>query len=513
MAILLLPGFLIGIGGLLLKIFKVPPKFSTSFATSLLFWSVIGWLPIHHMDILVFFFSIIGLYGVIFIKYDKEKNIIFLGILALILRYIITLPFTLSFGNDTIMHSYTVLSLYHAKGYTPVFYPFHVNGLGAFNIGFHFVATSLMFLLRISALKATIVTGFIFFMLFYLSINEWLENPFISLLVVFTLVRPSNFPAWGGFPTLASIAYIVFAFKYPLPLSMLFWTGAFSTHFIPAVAAFVPYVIINLKDKKLYTSSALMFSTLSLQYYKILTSNLVTDRFESLYIDNYIIRNTWKSLFVVVLLGLLAIIPYIKKMKVKEKIPLWAAAFPVILGLISSAFGIMHIPFNPVKSFYLGRVIVPLIIPASFGLFFLFKKYRFTGVVLPFLGLTLITLSHKKHSRDRATWDMIKSFVNTKYEDNYYSLVRYNSVASYLPALGKPAWHSHYLITLISEFTDKARKSRFLYVFVKEGDTLFKKVVIKYQGKPVDNTNSMQIYRLQVPVSGDSIISMIQPTN
>ncbi len=287
--ILLFPGYLFGPGALIQKILKHRVRISHAMALSLSFWSIIGWFTFNHLDQTVLIFSMIGYIGLFFIDYEREYKFLLYIIGITLLRFFIISFLTMPYGCDTIMHAYTVYSIHSANGYTNTFLPFGVSGLGIFNIGFHFIASEIQYLLGISSLNATIFAGYLFFSLLFIAINEFIQKPFLSGLILFTLVRPANFLAWGGFPTLASIAFAMIAFKYPPPYSYFFWIGAFSTHFIPAAAAFLPYFFKHFKKKVTFIYGFIMAGILFSQYYRIIYLNLKFSGNENSAIDRYIL--------------------------------------------------------------------------------------------------------------------------------------------------------------------------------------------------------------------------------
>ncbi len=98
-----------------------------------------------------------------------------------------------------------------------------------------------------------------------------------------------------------------------------------------------------------------------------------------------------------------------RKRTLKEIHPI-SAIFPIILGIVSSILAIFHIPFTPLKGFYLGRMIVPLLIPAIWGIYVVFEKFKLTKIIFPLIGTILIIATHKKDSYSHKTWTKIKEF-------------------------------------------------------------------------------------------------------
>ncbi len=514
--IILFIGYILGIGILINTLLfahrrdEIP--IVLHIASSLSFWSIVFWFIKSHYNFWVYSFSSIGAitimanYKKIMSLIKSEIRTVKWAFVALTLRVLPTLFFTYPYGRDSIMHTYTTNSLLTHNGFTHVFHPFHVGGIGSFNIGFHFVSLGVSILTHLDAMHAVVVTGYLFLLLFYFTLNSWIKNPFYTTLIFLTLARPSNFIVWGGFPTLASISFLMGAFYYEPPLNMFLWLGAFSTHFIPAVAAFLSYLAIKIKRLKNLLPLVLTLFLLLPQYYYILKFGGHLSQLETAAVDRYVLNIFPKALLYLILFGLAAFIGFKTKYKQLKDISPISVLIPILLGLLSFINAKYHTPLNPIKSFYLSRMLIPLLIPSSLGILALFERHKILRFILPTIGLAIVIRGHYNIRKDKSEWKFIKKY-SQKIDPAYWTFVRYQYPETYLPAMGKPAWNSHYIITLASEFRNAAQKSLFKYAFVRNDDTL--KDFLFRKGVPVDSINDLYFVEFSNPVKGEEFIPSI----
>ena len=300
------------------------------------------------------------------------------------------------------------------------------------------------------------------------------------------------------------------AFYYETPKNIFFWLGAFSTHFIPAGAAFISYLPLILKQYKKYPVLFLSFFILLPQYYLIIKFDSQLTLSESYAVDNYIIHTFPKSLLYIFFFGITAFIGFKKYRGRLKYISPIMALIPVVLGVVSFANAIYHTSFNPLKSFYLSRMIMPIIIPSSLGILVLFKRYTIFRTILPLAGLLIVLHGHQRTSKDKREWQFIRKNVKN-INSTYWTFVRYNYPETYIPAMGKPAWNSHYIITLASEFKNAAKESPFKYAFVRNTDPI-KQFLLK-KGTCIDSINNLYFIKFNKPIKGEMIISLSSTEN
>ncbi len=51
------------------------------------------------------------------------------------------------------------------------------------------------------------------------------------------------------------------------------------------------------------------------------------------------------------------------------------------------------------------------------------------------------------------------------------------------------------------------KRKKFMYVFFRKNDTIFKEIIKKFNAKPIDSTSEVTIFKFPYPIAGNSIIS------
>ncbi|NPB03687.1 MAG: hypothetical protein GXO39_04660 [Thermotogae bacterium] len=472
MLIFLIPGYLYGVGDLLGRIFNLKRDFGTSLALSLVFWSVLGWFSFGHFGEIVLALSALGTLWVMYrifkffvIKRYKSpiyvRNIaiypVIFTLLAVILRYALVFPFLYPYRRDFIMHSYTTASILWHNGYGSTYYPFSVEGLGGFNLGFHYVAAGFSIITGISAMDATVLTVFVMWGLLFWAVYVWVKDPWVALIALFSFLYPMSFLRWGGFPTVGAMAFGLLALRKGVREALPHWMGALSIHFIPSLVPFLVF-LVERRHKWRKFWPYLLLLLLTPQYLLILKYGGSLSPREMAMVDAFVVLTFKKSLVVFAFLSLLAFLGY---RYVGKSTPVWGVLLSLIAGLMSFAFAKMHLPLSAPKSFYLSRMIVLVLPPAAFGVAFLWRRFRYLILPLPLAVSTVVFLLHASASLNRNDWDLLKEL---PHDDDRWYLVSYGSVAAYLPALGIPAWKSHYIISQLDEFESIARDRGFGYV-------------------------------------------------
>ncbi len=463
--ILLLPGYLYGTGNLLLRLLnrKRGAGFGESIAASLALWSITGWLTPGFYGQTVLLFSFTGtlwlLYSIM-VKAEKKSHSaipVLFFFLAMLLRYIPTIPFTYPYGRDFIMHTYSTATITVHNGFSSQYYPFGIEGFGAFNIGFHFISAGLSFLSGMTPMDSTVATVYIFWGLLFWALYRWTGNPAVSLLTILLLPYPMTYLRWGGFPTVAAISMGLLAYRKPMRESALYWTGAFSIHFIPTMIPFLVYLVQHRKEWKrpLYFTPMLLLLP---QYFLILRYSLTMSPSEMKTLDSFVISTFPKSAVIVALILLLSIEGY--RYRKNCSIPVWGIVLSIAAGLISYLAARFHIPINFPKSMYLSRMILLMLPPAAMGIHYLMNRFRFLIPGLVPLSLLFMVAIHSKVALNPGDMEVLKAH---KGKEGWF-LTLYESEGAYLPALGVPAWASHYIISQLDEFKNAAFRAGFTHV-------------------------------------------------
>ncbi len=494
---LLIPGYLYGVGRLLRR----NATFGEAVALSLFLWSVIGWFSFGKFGEIVILLSATGtavfVYDLVRNRHRLFNRAVLLFFAAILLRYLLTGLKPYAYGSDFIMHAYSTLTVLHHNGYGSTYYPFGLEGFGAFNIGFHFIAAGLSILGDIPARDSTVITAFVFWGVYFWAIYEWLGDERGAFIAVFSVIYPLTFFLWGGFPTLASISFSLLAFRRK-PLDALpFWIGAFSTHFIPAVPAFLTYLILKAREWKelpYYVS----FLVLLPQYMSILRYGVSLSPMEEEILNAYVLTIFPKALVILAFMSLLALLGYYGFKGVRSRVPVWGIALGVCLGFLSVALAYLDVPVNALKSMYLARMIVLLLPPAAFGVLFLWRRSRLTLLLPTALSLTVLA-THIKRSFNGECWKVIAEYGNRR-----EWFLTSGGLGNYLPIFGTPSWKTHVIITQIEEFRDFALAQTFEYaVCYRGGGTDYlKEVCEKGERHPdvigtVAECPHMKIYRLK----------------
>jgi len=134
--------------------------------------------------------------------------------------------------------------------------------------------------------------------------------------------------------------------------------------------------------------------------------------------------------------------------------------------MVSFLLAYFHVPFGPLKSMYMARMILLLLPPAAFGVAMLWERARLPILILIFLSLLSVAYLHSKVSLNRTDWQALKKHAKS----SVWYLTSYSSEGAYLPALSTPAWVSHYLVSQLDEFRKAAREKGFDYVVCDRDD-------------------------------------------
>lgn len=502
-----IPAYLFGLGYLVSKFLLKRGDFTSSVFLSLSIWSVIGWFSFGYLEYITWILTLIGFLGLfIGIKdliQDKENLLGFLS--AIFLRFLAVLPLTFPYGNDTIMHTYTTYTIVKHGGFFPNFEPFGFGGMGSFNLGFHFISATLSYITGLSALNSVILAGYIFWGTYFLAINTFIKDWKISLVIAFITLGPSTFMAWGGFPTLASVSFSIYAFSLSGTLSLPFWMAAFSTHFIPASVAFLSYLISRRKDiNRTFLFGLLIFAAiLSPQYFAILGQNSSLEPYENNTLNIFVKDTFIKPLIFNFVYLLLAFIGYKKFDGLKEKLPPWVILLPIVFGVLSYLWAIFDLRPHHIKSFYMVRMFVPIIIPAFFGLKWVIQRFKVLYIPIFLVGLAFVYKAHARYKKDPNIW----SYVSTFKADTLWAYVMYGTEESFLPAFGTPAYYSHYIITHLHDVRVFASKRKFGYVFLRDKERNKRVLeVVKKDGILIRDFGKLKVYKLKKPVMGSSLI-------
>ncbi len=502
-----IPAYIFGIGYLLSKFLLKRGDFTSSVFLSLSIWSVIGWFSSGYLEYITWILTLIGFLGLfIGIKdliSDGESVLGFL--VAILLRFLVVLPLTFPYGNDTIMHTYTTYTIVKHGGFFPNFEPFGFGGNGSFNLGFHFISATLSYITDLNALNSVILAGYVFWGAYFLAINTFLKDWKTSMVITFITLGPSTFMAWGGFPTLASVSFSIYAFSLSGTISLPFWMASFSTHFIPSSVAFLAYIISRRRDiNKAFLFGLLIVALILLpQYITILRQNSSLEPYENAVLNTFVKSSFVKPLIFNVVYLLLAFIGYKKFDWLREKIPPWVIFLPIVFGVLSYLLAVFDLRPHHIKSFYMGRLFVPLIIPALFGLKWIIQRFKVLYIPVFLVGLALVYNAHKNYKKDPDIW----SYVSTFKPDTLWTYVKYGTEESFLPAFGVPAYYSHYIITQLYDVKEFAIKKRFGYVFLRDKERNKKVLeVVKRDGILIRDFGKLKVYKLKKPVMGSSLI-------
>ncbi len=468
---ILLLGYLYGIGNLIAKLLKVKDDFGNSLALSLAFWSIVGWFSLGFFSEVVVFFSLLGTSWILYQLFRDFKGwfgrtftIVFLfTVIAMLLRYLMVLPFLYPFRKDFIMHSYTTESIVQHNGYGSTYYPFDVPGLGSFNIGFHYISAGISILSGMHSMDAVVFCAFLMWGLFYYALYRYVGDHLTTLIAVFTLPYPLSFMRWGGFPTLGAIAFSLLAFRNTPKKALPFWIGAFSIHFIPSLIPFMVFILEHRRKWKEFIYYLAMIVLLP-QYFLIFKYALEMSPYEMLAVDTFVVDTFKKSLVVFMVLAFFAFVGY--RYGGRRTTPIWGVVLSFFAGIVSFIFAYLHLPMNAPKSLYLARMIVLILPPAAVGVHVLYRKFGFFFLPVPLMVSSLVFYLHAKVSLDREDWKLLESLPKSK---EWY-LVSYNSIATYLPALGIPAWRSHYSLTQQDDFKRAFLKNGAKYVVCDTND-------------------------------------------
>jgi len=303
LAFLLLPGYLFGVGNLLLQFLNQRDGLGESIAASLVLWSVIGWFSFNHFKEVVIVLSLIGtLWTIIYLLLKRPKFTmpVIMFFAAILLRYLPAAPSLYPYRKDFIMHTYATATILFHNGFGAQYYPFGVGGFGAFNIGFHFVSAGISILTGLEPINSVLVAVYIFWGVLFWALYRWTASPTIALITIFLLPYPLTYLRWGGFPTLAALSLGLLAFRNNPKNATIYWLGAFSIHFIPVSIPFLVYVIHRFRHWK-DTLPYLTFLLLLPQYYFIFKYSLAMSPREMQVVDAYVV-SVFPKAFVIFLL-------------------------------------------------------------------------------------------------------------------------------------------------------------------------------------------------------------------
>ena len=292
---------------------------------------------------------------------------------------------------------------------------------------------------------------------------RWLDNPWVALASVFTFPYPLSYLRWGGFPTLASLALGLVAFRERPRHALPYWLGAFTFHFIPVVIPMFVYVVQH-RRKVLEFLPYVLFLLLLPQYYLILRSATSMSPTETAIVDIFVLSGFPKSSAVVIILLLFSLLGY--HFRPNCRIPLWGIVLSVIAGVVAFLFAWFHVPFNAPKSLYMSRMILLLLPPAGYGMLRLWRRFGPVTLVLPLTVSSYMAYLHYAVRLNPADWRALRRLPRG---DGWF-LTSYWSEGSYLPALGSPSWISHYIVSQVDEFREAARERGFRYVVCDRND-------------------------------------------
>ncbi|NPA80390.1 MAG: hypothetical protein GXO29_05010 [Thermotogae bacterium] len=502
MLLLLLPGYLYGLGNLILRATGRRGGFGESIAVSLTLWGVLGWFVFGHFRETVLLLSAVGTLWSLYVLYRRPRfnPAVLYFLLAIALRYAITSPFLYPYRKDFIMHTYTTATVLFHNGYGPTYYPFGVEGFGAFNVGFHYAAAGLSILTGLEPINAVLVAVYIFWGLFFWAMYRWLGSPSVALMAALFFPYPTSYLRWGGFPTLASLTLGLLAFRKAPRRAAIYWLGAFAFHFISVLVPFLTYIILHRRRWRDFVPYLLLLLLLP-QYYLILKGSLFMSQNEMLIVDGFVQRGFLKSVLAVSVLLAFAALGY--RYRRRCGVPVWGIALSVVMGFVSFILAYLHVPFGPPKSMYMSRMILLLLPPAGFGFMYLWRRFGAPILTLPLLSMVYMAYLHSQVSLNPHDWKVLKR----ESRRPHWYLTSYWSEGTYLPALGTPAWMSHYLVSQVDEFKEAARRKGFLYVVCDDADPngpvpYYREVCALGEEHPdvmemVGRGESIRIYRLR----------------
>jgi len=503
----LIPGYIYGIGYLISRFLLNKRDFVFAVFTSLTLWCIIGWYSFGYLKEMVYILSLAGTIGLVigFKDLIKQMWVVVAFIGAILLRYMIIFPLHYPYGNDSIMHSYATYTIVSHGGFSKIIEPFGIEGFGNFNLGFHFVAAGLHYLSGFKIIGSVIFTNYIFWGAYFLALYHWLKDLRWAFMIAFITVRPSNFMAWGGFPTLASMSFSIFAFGLDPIISIPFWMGALSTHFITSIPALSAYILVHRKSVLRFRFILLFLGFTALlipQYYHLIMNNFALQPYENRILSQFVLSTFPESALFAFIYLIMAFIGYDSSLR--KRVPPYAILLPISLGIVSYLFALLDLKSHHVKGFYMARLYVPLIIPAIFGFVKIFKKFRFSDIGAFILGCALTFYSHKKYDKDPRIWKYVENCC--KDLEGKWAYTRYGTEESFLPAFGIPAYMSHYLITQLEEMREFAKDKEFAVIFLRKNDKnpKVREIVEKY-GILIKEFPSVEVYKLKRSVKGKDI--------
>lgn len=504
---ILIPAYFYGLGYLPLRILLKKGDFTSSVFLSLSIWSVIGWFSFGYLKYLTWILTLIGLFGLIlgFKDLISDRENVFGFLLTIFLRIIILIPLTFPYGNDTIMHAYTTSTILKHGGFFPNFEPFGFGGMGSFNLGFHFISATLSYITGLNPINSVILASYIFWGTYFLAINTFIKDWKNSLVITFITLGPSTSMAWGGFPTLASLSFSIYAFSLVGPISLPFWMASFSTHFIPASVAFLSYIVSRLRDinKGFLLGLGIMGLILLPQYIILITQNASLEPYENTVLNTFVKNTFFKPLIYNMFYLLLAFLGYKKFDGLRDKVSPWVIPLPILFGSLSFLWAVFDLKPHYIKSLYMGRLFVPSIIPAFFGLKWIIRRFKILYIPLLLLGFALIYRAHARYSKNPHIWYYITNFK----PDTLWAYVKYGTEESFLPAFGTPAYFSHYIITHLYDVKEFALNKKFGYIFLRDEDKNEKVLkVVRKEGILIKDFGRLKVYKLKKSVMGSSLI-------
>jgi len=499
--------YLYGLGYVLGRVIFGRGDIAFSVFLSLTVWSVLGWFSFGYLKLLSWFLTFLGAFGMLWGFRDllKEWKILLGFLTVILLRFLIISPLSFPYGNDAIMHVYTTSTIINHGGFYHIFEPFGVEGMGSFNLGFHYISASLSYITGLDPASSVILTAYIFWGTLFLAVNSFVNSPLLSVVITFTSVGISTFMAWGGFPTLASYSFSIFAFSFNGYLSIPFWLGAFSTHFITSSTAFLSYLVANWKnlDKKFLLGLIIIALILSQQYFRIVFFGSEIQPYENFTLNRFVLDTFKKSALFSAIYIIFAFWGYKKYPEIARKVPPISASIPLIFGLLSFFWAFFDLTPHQIKGFYLIRVLVPLVIPAFMGIKWFLENFKILTIPTFFLGFFTIYIAHKNYSKDPQIWEFVKTFKG----DGSWVFVKYRSEEAFLPMFGVPAYSSHYIITQLHEFKERAKEEYFGYIFLREDEKnpAVLEVVKKY-GVLMKDFGKLKVYKLRERIKGSFFI-------
>ncbi len=483
---------------------RVDVTFSVFLSLAVL--SVLGWFSFGFLNYISWVITFLGIFGTLlgFRDLIKEWRILLGYFAVIILRLFIISSLTFPYGNDAIMHIYTTSTIIKHGGFYNAFEPFGVEGMGSFNLGFHYISASLSYITGLDPSTSVILTAYIFWGTLFLSINTFVNSPTLSFLITLSSLGISTFMAWGGFPTLASYSFSIFAFSLNGYLSLPFWMGALSTHFITSSAALLAYTIANRNnlDKRFFVGLGIIALILFQQYYHIILGGSDIQPYENFTLNRFVLDTSKKDIVYFTIYTILAFVGYKKFPEMAKKVPKISAFFPILFAILAFLWALFDLKPYQLKSFYIIRVLVPLVIPAFMGMKWILENFRILGIPAILIGSITISNSHNRYSKDPKIWEFIRNFKG----DGSWVFVRYGREEAFLPIFGVPAYSSHYIITLLHEFRERAKREYFGYMFIREGekDTVILKVA--KNGILLKDFGKLRVYMLREKVKGSILI-------